>query len=245
MVKPYETSFYLDANQNNPSIFNLLIIIQKAMQMASIDHAEVIGYGKKQMDDNHAFWAIARLRVQVLLPLQNHHQYRMITWPNPYDFAGIDRNYQVYNQANELIIQGVGKWIIIDKEKYNLIKPNQFVLTKNSQSAPSEKVFSDGYIRVNQIDKNIGSYRYVRHVKPDEIDDNGHVNNVEYLRYIEEALKQNDNVQSQINEYQINYSLSLFEKDIINIQVTSINQNTQIIAKRFRDNQTIFSAVIL
>lgn len=245
MLKPYETSFYVDASQNNPSIFNLLIIIQKAMQTASIDHAEVIGYGKKQMDDNHAFWAIARLRVQVLLPLQNHHQYRMITWPNPNDFAGIDRNYQVYNQSNQLIIQGIGKWIIIDKEKYSLIKPHQFELTKNSQTAPSEKVISDGYIRFNQTDENISSYRYVRHVKAEEIDQNGHVNNVEYLRYIEEALKQNNLVQSQINEYQINYSLSLFENDIINIDVTSLNQNTQIIAKRFRDNQTIFSAVII
>ncbi len=244
MIKPFEFSYRLECDLPNPTIFDYFKIIQKWMQDASIAHAEEIGYGSDKMREYNAFWAVARLRVKQLGPIINHHNYRIITWPNPYDLVGIDRNYQVFNENNQLIIIGIAKWVVIDKSSFSLIKPSHFELTKNHLVSPKEKIISEGYLRYDPLDPS-SLKMIVREVQPSEIDQNTHVNNVMYLDYISEAFTNKRNRLFSISEYQINYSNSLFLTDKFTMNITDNDQEMHILAKTNDDNQLVFSAIIV
>lgn len=244
MIKPFESVIKVETDILNPSIFDLLKLMQKGMQDASITHADEIGYGAEKMNSYNAFWAIARLRVKIHKSLVNHHTYRILTWPNPYDAIGIDRNYQIYNEFNDLVITGMGKWVIINKLTYNLIKPINFELTKNHLFAPVEKTIPEGYLRQlsSDLTKKI---KIDRRVSSSEIDQNGHVNNVVYLDYIQNAYFEVKRKNVDISEYQINYSESLFDAELFTMDITETAEGARIQAKRNSDNKLIFSSIII
>lgn len=244
MIKPFECSFRLDCNLENPNIFDYFKIIQKWLQDVSIAHAEVIGYGSEKMSVVNSFWAVARLRVKQLGLIINHANYRVVTWPNPYDLTGIDRNYQVFNENDELIIIGLAKWVIIDKLSFSLVRPNQFELTKTHIDAPIEKVISKGYLRYSTLDSSSRN-QLPREVSISEIDQNAHVNNVRYLDYISEAFAYRQRQLTRITEYQINYSNSLFYKDKFTINIMDNDYEMHIMSKRNDDDQLVFSAIII
>jgi acyl-ACP thioesterase len=243
LIQPFETTINLESNLINPTQFDLLKIMQKGLQDSSTYHADVIGYGAKELDPLNVFWAVARLRVRIIIPLKNHHKYRILTWPNPYDIAGIDRNYQVFDENNECVIEGMGKWVIVDKTKFALIKPKEFILTKDQVNTCVDKVFIDGYLRFNKTVE-ILQAKVQRVVKSAEIDQNNHVNNVVYLDYIANAVEVAMNQTIQITEYQINYSESLFLNEHFTMEVTEDNNTLYITSYRDNDHKFVFQSII-
>lgn len=243
LIQPFETTIFLDSNLSNPSQFDLLKIMQKGLQDASTFHADVIGYGAKELDPLNVFWAVARLRVKIISSLKNHTQYRILTWPNPYDIAGIDRNYQVFDENNVCVIEGMGKWVIVDKAKFSLIRPKDFVLTKDQVNTCQDKVFVDGYLRFNKTVE-ILQAKVQRTVKSSEIDQNNHVNNVIYLDYVANAVEVAMNQPIQIFEYQINYSESLFLEEGFTMEVTQDFNTLYITTYRDHDHKLVFQSII-
>jgi len=242
-INPFVTTLNLDCNCQNPTQFDLLKIMQKGLQDASTFHADVIGYGAEAMDPYNVFWAIARLRVKIIHPLINHHVYRILTWPNPYDAVGIDRNYQVFDDSDVCVIEGMGKWVIVDKQKFTLIKPKEFILTKNQVNTLENKIFLDGYLRFNRSNDSL-IVKIKRTVNAAEIDQNGHVNNVVYLEYVANAVTIVTPNDLSFSEYQINYSESLFRGDEFTMEVTREANIMRIIASRDRDQKLVFQSII-
>jgi len=243
MIKPFETTLNLDCSIQNPTQFDLLRIMQKGLQDASTFHADVIGYGAEAMDPLNVFWAIARLRVKIIHPLSNHHVYRIVTWPNPYDAVGIDRNYQVYDDKNTCVIEGMGKWVIVDKQKFTLIKPKEFILTKNQENKLDNKMFIDGYMRFKPTNDSLTT-KIQRTVNRAEIDQNHHVNNVVYLDYVANAIKTATPEAMELVEYQINYSESLFMNDEFTMDVSVEDQTIRVVASRNKDLKIVFQSII-
>lgn len=243
LIQPFETTIYLESNLANPTQFDLLKIMQKGLQDASTFHADTIGYGAKEMDPLNAFWAVARLRVKIISPLQNRQSYRILTWPNPYDIAGIDRNYQVFDESNECIVEGMGKWVIVEKSSFSLIKPRDFILTKHQENNCTHKVFLDGYLRFNKS-LEILQAKVQRCVKTSEIDQNNHVNNVVYLDYVAHAVNASTKDAIRISEYQINYSESLFNNDCFTMDLTEDNNLLYITTYRDNDHKLVFQSII-
>ena len=243
LIQPFETTIHLESNLINPTQFDLLKIMQKGLQDASTYHADVIGYGAKELDPLNVFWAVARLRVKIISPLKDHTHYRILTWPNPYDIAGIDRNYQVFDENNECVIEGMGKWVVVDKTKFTLIRPKDFALTKDQVNTCLDKVFIDGYLRFNKTVE-ILQAKVQRTVKSSEIDQNNHVNNVMYLDYIANAVEVAMKQPIQISEYQINYSESLFLDEGFTMEVTEAFNTLYITTYRDIDHKLVFQSII-
>ena len=244
LIQPFETTLYLESNLSNPSQFDLLKIMQKGLQDASTYHADTIGYGAKEMDPLNVFWAVARLRVKIIVPLLNHHHYRIVTWPNPYDVVGIDRNYQVYDEHNICVVEGMGKWVIVDKKNFSLVKPRDFVLTKNQINDCLDKMFSDGYLRFNKANETLLT-KVQRSVKTSEIDQNNHVNNVVYLDYIADAIEKGLKHKIRVTEYQINYSESLFIDEKFTMEISETFNHLYITAYRDVDHRLVFQTIVL
>lgn len=245
MIFRFETGFQVATGKPNPTQFDLLKAMQKGFQDASTAHAEVIGYGTSIMDQFGVFWAIARLRVKIIEPLVDQTLYRIQTWPNPHDAVGIDRNYLVFDASGRCVVMGMGKWVIVDKVDFRLVKPNTFKPTAEMVNPLTDKVFSEGYRRF-QKDSSFPAEKIHRDVSDDEIDQNNHVNNVVYLDYLSQAFGQTSGHERIMTEYQLNYSESLFKGDRFTMDITEHLGELHIIASRQRDDteNRVFQAII-
>jgi len=245
MIFRFETSFHVATGKSNPTQFDLLKVMQKGLQDASTAHAEVIGYGNSIMDQYGVFWAIARLRVKIIEPLVDHSLYRIQTWPNPHDAVGIDRNYLVFDESGRCVVMGMGKWVIVDKNDFKLVKPNTFKPTAQMVNTLTDKVFLEGYRRF-QGDASFPTRHIHRNVSDDEIDQNNHVNNVVYLDYLAQAVSQTVGHDRIMTEYQLNYSESLFKGQSFSMDITERPGEIHIIASRLHDDteNRVFQAII-
>jgi len=245
MITPYEIQFVLKPKPNAPVALGILMAMQKVIQDASTDHATVIGYGKTDMDAYNLFWAIARLRVTFLKPLKADETYAIKTWPNPSDAVGIDRNYLVFDSFGELVVKGMGKWVIVDKTSFKLVKPKNCPLTNNQTNLLIEKVYPDGYRRY-PIDDSKPTFSLERTVQDYEIDHNGHVNNVVYLDYLFSTVNEWNGSPLEVSEYQLNYSDSLFKDDQFIIHLVNHKDDLSLSAYRIKadGNSLAFQAQI-
>ncbi len=245
MISPYEIQFVLKPLANDASLSANLMAMQKVIQDASTDHASLIGYGKTEMDALNVFWAIARLRVSFFKSLVANETYSIKTWPNPYEAVGIDRNYLVFDSKGDLVVQGMGKWVIVDKSTFKLVKPKQFALTSGQNNPLVEKVYPDGYRRYSNDHPNI-TFQLDKYVHMKDIDQNGHVNNVVYLDYIFSTIHEWNPSPLTITEYQINYSESLFKNDRFKMQLVDCDDHILLSAYRVESegNSLVFQALI-
>jgi len=246
MVNKFCTACQLTTNNKLASQSELMRIMQKGLQNASLDHADEIGYGQRILDQNHVFWAIVRLRVKIYGLLVANETYRIETWPNPIDSIGVDRNYRVFDKNNHCVVEGMGKWVIINKLNFELVKPINFEPVSSVFNEMQVRVFTDGYHRLN-IDKNIMPTRVNRQVTVLDIDHNNHVNNVVYLQYLHDIISISNNKNRDINEYQINYSDSLFLNESFEMEVYDYKDEINVISRRNGTNnqKIVFQGYVL
>ncbi len=77
-------------------------------------HAEIMGYGVKNMDESGLAWMLVRLHVKIdSLPKWNE-QLSITTWPKGIRRLFYLRDFLVHNEKGETIVKATSEWLMID-----------------------------------------------------------------------------------------------------------------------------------
>ena len=228
---------------NEPTQWDAFKWLQKQLQDRSLEHSKENQQGVDDLKRHHAFWAVARLHVQLDFSIINHHRYDVRTWVNSMGSLGMDRHYEVLDEQERIVARAVGKWVIVDDERYVLIKPVMLSsLYLNHHETLSRKAIEPMYLDYPSISDS-PTQTLLRTVIDSEIDFNHHMNNVVYLDYIESLIKLG-NRNRPIKDYQITYSQSLFLGDRVRLSLYDYEQTAIVYGVLDQTHKVAFRAIL-
>lgn len=153
-------------------------------QETAISHAENLGVGREIMARSRQVWILSRMSVLVQRRPRYGETITVRTWPRGSDKLFALRDYDIRDAQNKPVVQARSGWLIIDMEKRRPLRPQAIMdaLPGNDglDALPSGAI---GLAERANLQETA-----VRRALYSDVDYNGHVNNVRYIQWIEDAL---------------------------------------------------------
>ncbi|EOZ93283.1 Acyl-ACP thioesterase [Indibacter alkaliphilus LW1] len=166
------------------------------MQEVAWKHADSRGFGQ-ELFEKGLMWVLSRFQIQV---------HRKPSWGELITVKtagrGISglfalREFEVIDQAGEVLAEAMSAWLLLDVKSKRPKRPSQvlpselFALTEDDSQLPPKITFSE-----------TGDLSTAFNVRASDLDMNNHVNNVSYIRWVEDfAIEQ----KKKFNKLCINY----------------------------------------
>lgn len=168
-----------DVNKCNEA--TMFFIADKFQSIAS-HHADEIGVGFDSVYKLGYFWVVMYENYEVVSRLPKLGEEVIIrTWPKPRNRLEFEREYEMLDVDNNLLVKGISNWCLIDINKRMISKALDvsFIGEYVSFTRYSEKTKR----KLNLNDLNFVNY-YLYKVTFDDIDRNNHMNNAKYFNVI-------------------------------------------------------------
>jgi len=153
-------------------------------QEAAISHAENLGVGREAMARTNQVWLLSRMSVAVDRRPEFGETVTVRTWPRGGEKLFALRDYDIRDANDVPAVRARSCWIIIDMEKRRPMRPQSIMDTmpKNEgmDSLSAAAALEQRPSLLKALERR-ALYSYV--------DYNGHVNNVSYIRWIEDAVE--------------------------------------------------------
>ncbi|MCL2557918.1 MAG: thioesterase [Treponema sp.] len=153
-------------------------------QEAAVSHAESLGVGREAMADSGQVWILSRMSARFdRRPLYGEATVAR-TWPRSWNKLFAIRDFDLRDSRGEAAIRARSCWLIIDIEKRRPLRPQTIM-----DSLPA----NEGLDVLSEIPAALPQREGLaklceRKVSYNDLDYNGHVNNVSYIRWIEDCM---------------------------------------------------------
>lgn len=212
------------------------------LQQAAISHSDQAGYGVNNISSTHLAWLLLNWKVEIKkYPILND-TITVKTWPRVFDKLYSYRDFEVYDENNNLIAIASSKWFAIDTENKKIIK-----LTPKITDAYGEiiqkQVFESSFDEKFQIpEEQKLNFNYT--IQRRDLDTNNHVNNLHYIDYALETLEEDIFNNNCFTNLEIVYKKEIKLKETINCYY-SFESNKHIITIKNKDTSIIHAIIKL
>ena len=213
-------------------------------QEAAISHAENLGVGREALSDAGQVWILSRMSVQVDRRPGYGETVIVRTWPRGGEKIFALRDFDIRDRQNNTAVRARSCWLIIDMEKRLPIRPRAIVekLPLNEgMDALSGAAGLKECLFLRKTAEHRASYT--------DVDYNGHVNNVSYIRWIEDALDSALLEKAARMRLDINYMNEILPGETTGIWSARIEAPGESVSdafsfegKKLHDNHTAFRA---
>ncbi len=219
-------------------IHNLLLLLQEAAYL----NAEKLNFGYGFLVEKNMIWVLSSLKIKALNLPQWTDKIELQTWPVGYNRLYGLRDFLLLNDKGEELITATSEWVILDantRRSVNIYEQG-FELPSIEKRATTESI------------KRVNPKRFSKPEKIAEIsvpysaiDENGHVNNAEYVKWALDALKLQGNKVTDFSEIQIFFIAEIFEnsKCIINMHET-VDGSKQLSGVNPVDGNYVFALIV-
>ena len=152
-------------------------------QEAAISHAENLGVGREAMALANQVWILSRMSVQIDRRPKYGETITVRTWPRGGEKLFALRDYDIRDAAGNVAVRARSCWIIIDIEKRRPLRP-QTVMDNLPLNDGNDAFFTP----LSLEERSVLQKTAERPALYTDVDYNGHVNNVSYIRWIEDAV---------------------------------------------------------
>ncbi len=215
----YEKNFEILSFQIDPngklrwsSLFDL-------MQEVAWKHADSREFGKKLFDQG-LMWVLSRFEVQVHRMPSWGEKIKVMTASRGTDKLFALREFKVETEKGENLAEGLSAWLLLDTISKRPKRPKQVL-----PSELFEDLESPILIPEKLTSQSGGNSAPPFSVKPFDLDMNNHVNNVSYIRWVEDFCVENKIILKQLL---INYLGEAKLADEIILKTKRINENLDI-----------------
>ena len=177
-VRFYECDAYGHVNHAN---------YLRYMQEAAFDASAAVGYDFSRYEEMGSYWLVRQTGITYLRPLQFGNSVIVKTWVSDFRRATSRRLYELrIAESGELAARGFTDWVYLDSNSRRPLRvPPQMVVafTPPSGLSPGEKRERFPEFPAQPA----GVFRMRRRARWSEIDGAGHVNNADYLSFLEDC----------------------------------------------------------
>ena len=198
----YESNYKVGINQvghsNLLTNFSLLSFLEDVGAM----HSDLAGYGINDISRTHLSWVLLHWKVHTFIKVAYGAVLTIKTWSHYSSKFFCYRDFEVYDEQNNLVAIASSKWTLINIENKNLEKINDTILS--SYQPENKSVFTDIEIqKLKEPENSILTYNYT--IQRSNIDINRHMHNLDYLSLAYEALPEDVYYSSEFNNIEIMY----------------------------------------
>ena len=230
---------YSDIGTNNKITLKALV---DTLQEAAIAHSDQAGFGVNNIPNTHLAWLLLNWKIEIKsYPILND-TIIVKTWPRIFDKLYSYRDFEIYDENNNLIAIASSKWFAINTESKKIRKLTPEItdayggttIRKVFESAFDEKIKEPQDLKLN--------FNY--QVQRRDIDTNNHVNNLNYIDYALETIDENIYTTTTFNNLEILYKKEIKLKEIINCYHT-FEDSKHIITIKSKDDSIVHAIIIL
>ncbi len=179
-------------------------------QNIAVNHSELLHYDQSVLTPQGLFWVTSKGRVRIDERPSVCEYIHLSTWPEKPDRIRGRRNYTIEKDGKRIIAAST-EWAIIDRNKNRLYMINN--LYDESFEFYQEKILSEPFYRFNSdfTGEPFAEYK----VRSVDIDFEGHMNNVAYIRTLFGLFTRQEIEELDIHELEYQYKTSCYESDTL------------------------------
>ncbi len=167
---------------NDLKASGIVDILQDAARL----HIQKLGYDDVEMKKLGYCWVLTYECFEVVKRIPKLGEKIIVnTWPHEKRKLEYDREIEIRDEFNNLLVKSYTNWVIIDREKRNLVRANEVIIEGEfkgniNYSGPCKR-------KINLGKGNILN-TYFHKVELTDLDTNMHVNNAKYLDFIMNSM---------------------------------------------------------
>jgi len=155
----------------------------RLMQEAAISASESVGYGPNTISKTRVFWVLLNWKLEVYSRPSWNGKVVIKTWPRNMIKYYSARDFEIYDENNDLIAIASSKWVLVSLDKGVIKIPEEL---DKEYDCYDKSVFSEPLDKISEPEDSVCTFEYI--VQRRDLDTNHHVNNTIYLDYAYEAL---------------------------------------------------------
>lgn len=216
MKNRFERKIRLDANDVDFESKISIYAIMRHFQAAASDHAQVMGmdYSTLRAKSN-AFWVITKVKIKVNSYPKWGEKVILRTWPLLPSTIKCNRDFEILNLRNEVLVKGTSEWCILDLETR---RPRKVVTTcyPVKMKHLERRTIDDRFSHFQSKSEN-QEFVYERTIRATDIDLNNHTNNTIYSNMVFDSFSISKLNKMDILSYEIHFCSETKEGDLIKI----------------------------
>lgn len=199
------------------------------------------GYGILDIEQKGVSWILIDWKLKIIKRPKYGEELLVKTWGRNYKKISTYRDYEIYNQNNELLVIATSKWVLMDIKSKKIIRITPEIVGKYKMLEKS--VFGELELeKINLINVQDYTNSIKYEVKRRDIDINGHMHNIYYLDLAYEALPEEVYENRPYNNVRISYKNEIKLGDNVSCNYANINGKHMVIIKN--DSKNIINAII-
>ncbi len=213
------------------------------MQEAAVNHSYDLGVGYHDLEKYGMFWVLSRIKLKIKRMPSWGETITIKTWPKGKDRLFALRDFVALDSNNNEIISVTSLWLLIKKENH---RPQRIqYLPSPLPQNEGVSAFDEHLEKIKPVDH--PELNYTRHVMPDDLDVNYHVNNARYIDWILDCFDPVFSVANSIKTIQVNYmdEATYKEQIIINISEDTSGNSTHYIEGIHQDTKSVVFQALL
>lgn len=197
-------------------------------------HSEMVGYGISNIDENKKSWILLSWKIKVIKRPQFADNLKVKTWSREIQKIYAYRDFEVYNQNNELVVVATSKWIFMNIENGKIEKISEDV--SKAYELEDKSVFEDKDLEKlqdpgNYIDKI--DYKITKSM----IDINKHLHNTYYMDLAKEVLPDEISFSNEINEFEVMYKHEIKLGETVKVMYSKVDEFYYVVIKDEEENK--------
>lgn len=159
----------------------------RLLQQAADNHTKMFGIGFQQLIENHKAWVLCRTYYDVRRLPADYEVVNIRTWSRGTDGLYAWRDFEMKDQAGNVIVASATSWVILDTEARRVCRLGDIV--KGFEHHPDLATDREKLGRI-RLPKDVDPSLIVENqqVKLSMLDHTQHVNNAEYIKWIFDNL---------------------------------------------------------
>lgn len=191
------------------------------MQEISIAHTENLGYPKETTLDKGMLWVISRMHVRLKRPISYDEKITLESWPEHMIHMVYPRRYRLIDEEGDRIGDGAALWMLIDSQNRRFKMPKDSGVIIDGPEKPADEEYPEG------LPKFVPLHERLHHVTYSELDLNGHVNNTQYLNWIDDLFGLEDHKKGLLKEIQMNFQKEITDDVDVKLAFREEEKNFQ------------------
>lgn len=202
-------------------------------------HSDTVGYGVNDIDKNGFSWILLDWKLKVLKRPKYGQVINVNTWGKQAQRTYTYRDFEMYDEENNLCAIATSKWAIIDIHTGKILRLTNEIIDK--YNIEEKNVFEDEKLDKININGNCLStfdYKVLRK----DIDLNGHMHNLYYLDLAYEVLPKEIFDKRPFENVRIEYRREIKLYD--NVKCKYYNENSKNIIAIYNEDETKIHSII-
>lgn len=206
-------------------------------------HSDSINFGLNDIVNTHLSWVLLGWKVKVLKRPVYGDKLHIKTWARSPEKFSTYRDFEVYNQNNELAIIATSKWVLVNTETGRISAIPEDVI--NNYKPDTKSVFSDSESEIKKLSDSKKYSQEINYtVTRPQIDVNKHLHNIFYLDIANEALPENIYENNLFDNFEIMYKKQIRLHDTVK-SCYCLDEDTHKVVIKSLDDKKIHAIVIL